>query len=94
MKIQVLGAGCPSCKKLFELTKRAVAELDIEADVEYISDIQKIIEMGVMSAPVLVIDDKVAIAGSVPDIKEIKEIIGGGASNVDKESGCGCGGKC
>jgi small redox-active disulfide protein 2 len=94
MKIQVLGAGCPSCKKLFELTKRAVAELDVEADVEYISDIQKIIEMGVMSAPVLVIDDKVAIAGSVPDIKEIKGIISGSASNINERPGCSCGGKC
>jgi small redox-active disulfide protein 2 len=94
MKIQVLGAGCPSCKKLFELTKQAVNECGIEAEVEYVSDIQKIIEMGVMSAPVLVIDGKVAVAGSVPDIKEIKKIISGSASNINERPGCSCGGKC
>lgn len=94
MKIQVLGAGCPSCKKLFELTKRAVDECGIEAEVEYVSDIQKIIETGAMSAPVLVIDGKVAVAGSVPDIEELKEIINGGASNIEERPGCDCGGKC
>jgi len=45
MKIQVLGSGCPACRNLFELTKKAVEELNLKAEVEYISDIQKIIEM-------------------------------------------------
>ena len=53
MKIQVLGSSCPTCKKLFELTKQAVNILDLKIEVEYIADIQKIVEMGVMSSPVL-----------------------------------------
>ena len=75
MKIQVLGSGCPTCKKLFELTKQAVEELDLKTEVEYITDIQKIIEMGVMSSPVLAVNGKPALAGSLPDIEKIKNMI-------------------
>lgn len=75
MKIQVLGSGCPTCKKLFELTKQAVEELDLKIEVEYITDIQIIVEMGVMSSPVLAIDGKPAITGFLPDVEKIKETI-------------------
>ena len=75
MQIQVLGSGCPTCKKLFELTKKAVEELELKTEVEYITDIQKIVEMGVMSSPVLAIDGKPAIAGFLPDVEKIKETI-------------------
>jgi len=75
MKIQVLGSGCPTCKKLFELTKKAVEELGLKTEVEYITDIQKIIEMGVMQSPVLAIDDKPVMVSFVPDIEKIKEIV-------------------
>ncbi|MCX6789625.1 MAG: thioredoxin family protein [Candidatus Gribaldobacteria bacterium] len=74
-KIQVLGSGCPTCKKLFELTKQAVNELELKTEVEYIADIQKIIEMGVMQSPVLAINGKPAITGFLPDVKKIKEAI-------------------
>jgi small redox-active disulfide protein 2 len=75
MKIQVLGSGCPACRNLFELTKKAVEELQLDTEVEYISDIQKIIEMGLMQSPVLVIDNKPVMVGFVPSIGKIKEII-------------------
>jgi small redox-active disulfide protein 2 len=75
MKIQVLGSGCPTCKKLFELTKKAVEELELKTEVEYITDIQKVIEMGVMSSPVLAINGKPIITGFMPDIEKIKKII-------------------
>lgn len=75
MQIQVLGSGCPTCKKLFELTKQAVEELDLKVEVEYITDIQKIVEMGVMSSPVLAINGKPVISGFLPDVEKIKETI-------------------
>lgn len=75
MKIQVLGSGCPTCKKLYELTKQAVQELNLSEEVEYITDISKIVEMGVMSSPVLAIDGKPVMTGFVPDIEKIKEEI-------------------
>ena len=75
MKIQVLGSGCPTCKKLFELTKQAVEELGLKTEVEYITDIQKIVEMGVMSSPVLSINSKPVLTGFSPDIEKIKDTI-------------------
>jgi len=75
MSIQVLGSGCPTCKKLFDLTKQAVSELNIGQEVEYITDIQKIIQMGVMQSPVLAVNGKPAIVGFLPDIEKIKKAI-------------------
>jgi small redox-active disulfide protein 2 len=89
MTIQVLGSGCPNCKKLFEQTKQAVSELKLDAEVEYSNDIEKIMALGAMSSPVLAIDNKIALAGQVPGVEKIKEII----TNCNKsESGepCGC----
>jgi len=75
MTIQVLGSGCPTCKKLFELTKQAVEELGLKTEVEYITDIQKIVEMGVMSSPALAINGKPVMVGFVPNSEKIKAII-------------------
>ncbi len=94
MKIQVLGSGCAKCKKLFELTKQAVAELKLKAEVEYITDVSKIIEMGVMSSPVLAVDGKPALVGFLPSLEKIKEVISGGEKTEDKPHKCSCGGNC
>lgn len=75
MKIQVLGSGCPTCKALYELTQKAVLEMGIKDEVEYITDITKIIELGVMSSPVLAINGKVVMTGSTNDIEKIKDLI-------------------
>lgn len=75
MTIQVLGSGCPTCKKLFVLTNRAIAELGLTTPVEYITDVKKIIELGVMSSPVLTINNKPVIVGFVPDLEKIKSTI-------------------
>ena len=75
MKIQVLGSGCPTCKKLFELTKQAVKELGLKTEIEYITDMQKIVEMNVMQSPVLAINDRPVLTGTVPKVEQIKKII-------------------
>lgn len=75
MKIQVLGSGCPTCKKLFEITKTAVKDMGITDEVEYITDIQQILNMGLMSSPVLAVDGKPAFVGFVPNVEEIKKAI-------------------
>jgi small redox-active disulfide protein 2 len=75
MKIQVLGSGCPTCKKLYEMTKAAVSANGLSIEVEYITDVAKMIEMGLMQSPVLMIDGKIAAAGRVPSGEELKEII-------------------
>lgn len=88
-QIQVLGSGCPTCKKLFEQTKQAVSELKLDIEVEYSNDIQKIIELGAMSSPVLAINNKIVMAGQVPGVERIKEIISGN-NNVKLESASSC----
>lgn len=75
MKIQVLGSGCPTCKKLFEITSQAAKELNLPNEVEYITDIQKIIEMGVMQTPVLAINGKPVLTGKMFDMEKIKELL-------------------
>jgi small redox-active disulfide protein 2 len=75
MKIQVLGSGCLTCKKLYEITKKAVKEMGLSDEVEYITDIQQIVNMGLMSSPVLAVDDKPALVGFVPNLEEIKKAI-------------------
>ena len=75
MKIQVLGSGCPTCKKLYEMVKLAVSEIDENIEVEYLvgaEGIEKIIELGAMSSPVLAVNDKVItnFGNSVESIKE------------------------
>ena len=78
MKIQVLGSGCPTCSKLNEITQKAVSEMGLDAKVEYITGsegMQKIIELGAMSSPLLVIDGKIAMTGFTPDIENIKHKI-------------------
>lgn len=96
-KIQVLGSGCPSCKKLFELTKKAAGESGITIEVEYITDIQELIKLGVMSSPILTINGQVVLAGSVPSTEKIKELIKAYSAKElknDSASGCSCGGCC
>ena len=75
MKIQVLGSGCASCKKLHELTQQAVKELNLKEEVEYVTDVSKIVEMGIMSSPVLAIDGKPVMVGSTSDMEKVKELI-------------------
>lgn len=76
MNIQVLGSGCQTCHKLHQLTVQAVKELGWPEEVEYITGhegIQKIVEMGVMSSPVLVVGGKPVLVGFTPDIAKIKD---------------------
>ena len=78
MKIQVLGSGCPTCQKLHEITERAVKEMSLETTVEYLTGNEgtsKIVELGIMSSPVLVVNDKPVMVGFTPDIEKIKNLI-------------------
>ncbi len=98
IKIQVLGSGCFSCKKLFELTQQAVRETGLNAEVEYITDLQKIIDLGLMQMPVLTINGKPVMTGSAFDIEKITGLIKQGDCaphiQAQKKCGCNCGGNC
>ncbi|MBU0534166.1 MAG: TM0996/MTH895 family glutaredoxin-like protein [Candidatus Omnitrophica bacterium] len=75
MKIEILGTGCPKCKKLTEQVEEAVKELGISAEIVKVTDIQDIINYGVMMTPALVIDGEVKSAGSVPSPEEIIKLL-------------------
>jgi small redox-active disulfide protein 2 len=75
MNIKVLGTGCPKCKALEQITRNALAEMGISAEIEKVEDIVKIINYGVMQTPALVIDEKIALSGRVPSLTEVKEVL-------------------
>ncbi|MCD6393415.1 MAG: TM0996/MTH895 family glutaredoxin-like protein, partial [Planctomycetes bacterium] len=64
-RIQILGTGCPKCKKLTENAEAAAKELGIEYELEKVTQINDIMKMGVMVTPALAIDGKVKVAGKV-----------------------------
>lgn len=75
MNIKILGPGCPKCKTLEKVTRQAVDELGIEATIEKVEDIVKIMAYNVMHTPVLVINEKVVLKGIVPGVSQVKEIL-------------------
>ena len=75
MNIKVLGGGCKSCETLLKAAKEAVERKGVDAQVEYITDMEKIMGFGVMRLPALVIDGKVVSAGKVLKAKEIEELL-------------------
>ena len=98
MKIQVLGSGCPTCKSLYELVKRTIEEMELDEEVEYVTDINKLIEEGIATSPALKVDEKVVCAGRMPSAEEIKSFISDEGKSTtadsDKKDGCACGGRC
>jgi len=77
MKIEVLGSGCPKCMSVEQNVKKALAELAVEADVVKVTDIQQIIQRGVMSTPALVIDGKLVLQGKSPTVQQLKQLLAG-----------------
>lgn len=75
MMIQVLGTGCPKCALLQERVTAAAKEAGLEVVVSKVSDIEQILEFGVMSTPALVIDGQVKLSGRVPGIEELKTLL-------------------
>ncbi|MBU0456734.1 MAG: thioredoxin family protein [Nanoarchaeota archaeon] len=75
MKIEILGSGCPNCKRLEENTKKALADLGKKAEVVKVTEIDKIVDYGVMSTPAIVIDGEVKSYGEVASVEEIKEML-------------------
>jgi len=73
--VQILGTGCPRCKKLAERAEAAAKELGIEYEIEKLTDINAIIKFGVMMTPALVVDGEVKSVGKVPTADAIKDML-------------------
>lgn len=75
MIIKVLGPGCVNCKTLERRTLDVLAEMNVQAVVEKVEELDKIVSYGIMRTPGLVVDEKVVWQGGVPTVERIKELI-------------------
>ena len=75
MIIKVLGTGCARCKSLEKITTKAVNDLNLDATVEKVEDIYKIMQYGVMRTPGLVVNEKVVLTGRLPKNSELKDLL-------------------
>ena len=75
MKVQILGTGCPKCKKLTENAEAACRDLGVDAEVEKVTDIDKITGYGVLMTPALAVDGEVKSVGKVLSVEEIKRLV-------------------
>lgn len=73
--IKVLGAGCKSCHEQYENTKEAVSAMGLSVEVEYITDMEKVMEYGVMSMPALVVNEKVVSMGKVLKASDVEKLL-------------------
>ncbi len=73
--IKVLGAGCKSCHEQYENAKQAVKDMGLSVEVEYITDMQKVMEYGVMSMPSLVVNETVVAMGKVLKVNEVVDLL-------------------
>jgi small redox-active disulfide protein 2 len=74
-KIQILGTGCPKCRKLAENAEAAAKSVGIKYEIEKVTDINEIMKFGVMMTPALVVDGWVKAVGKVPSLDEVKAML-------------------
>ena len=74
-KIQILGTGCPKCRKLTETAEAAVQALGLSCEIEKVTEIKRIMSFGVTATPALVVDGQVRVAGRLPSLEEVKRLL-------------------
>ena len=74
-KLQILGTGCAKCQKLTEQTEAAARAIGIEYELEKVTDINDIMQFGVMMTPALAVDGEVKVSGKIPSVEELKTLI-------------------
>ena len=75
MKLKIYGSGCTKCNLLTEHAETAAQELGISYELEKVTDINDIIDAGVMRTPALAVDDKLVVMGQVPSTEKIKKYL-------------------
>jgi small redox-active disulfide protein 2 len=76
MDVKILGSGCVNCRNLEANTRRALAEMGIDTEIDHVIDEAEIVSWGVMSTPALVVDDTVVVSGRVPTPEQLRALIG------------------
>ena len=92
--VAVYGTRCKNCKAMYESAQKAVSELTIDARVDYVTDIVELSAKGIMSAPALVIDEKVVSMGKVLDSSAIAKLIVRESEAATDSGNCSCGCGC
>jgi len=75
IEIKVLGTGCPTCRMLELMVEKAVKKLGIDAEIEHVQNIDKILEYGILMTPALVINGEVKVNGRLPSEKQLIKYI-------------------
>ena len=75
MKIQILGGGCPKCRKLAAAAEEAAGQLGLDYQLEKITDLGTISAFGVMMTPALAVDGRVKVSGRVPSVDQVKGML-------------------
>ncbi|MFP4092770.1 MAG: thioredoxin family protein [Cyclobacteriaceae bacterium] len=73
--IKILGTGCPKCKQTISVVQQALEQKKLQADVQKVEDIEKIMQYNVLSTPAVVVDEEVKIKGRVPSVNEILSLL-------------------
>jgi len=76
VKIQIVGPGCPRCEATEKNVFNACAELNLPAYISHVRDVKEFAALGVVLTPAVIVDGKVVVAGKVPTVAELKEILG------------------
>ncbi|ACD91057.1 MAG: thioredoxin family protein [Chlorobium limicola] len=74
-QVKILGTGCAKCNQLADAVKAVIAREGIEASVEKVEDIQRIMAYNVLATPALVVDEEVRCKGRVPGLDELKDLL-------------------
>ncbi len=82
MEIKILGTGCAKCNQLEKLTREVLTEMAIDAKIDHVKEIQKIMEYPILTTPGLVINEELVVSGKVPDKAKLTQFI---ANALDKE---------
>jgi len=82
MKIKILGPGCARCRQLESTVKEVVTELGVEAMIEEVKDVKKIMEYPILTTPGLVLNEELVSSGQVPNKSEVTQLI---INALDKE---------
>jgi small redox-active disulfide protein 2 len=75
LRIKILGAGCSNCERLYEVTRKAVESLGVEAEIAKITDYPEMMKYNILQTPALVIEEKVVTAGRVPSLAEMTSML-------------------
>jgi small redox-active disulfide protein 2 len=75
VSIKVLGSGCKNCQALLQNTEEAVKELNLPADIEYVTDMAKVAQYGIMSTPALVVNEQVVSMGRVLKSADVQKLL-------------------